>query len=105
MEKPYQSTLRPRGRKTNGKVLKIMMGGNELKETACAAVGLGMGVLSWLVGGFDMPILSLLICMGADYLTGLLVAGVFHASPKTRGGGLSSQVGWKGLVRKKCLRR
>lgn len=71
-----------------------------MKETACAAVGLGMGMLSWLVGGFDTPILSLVICMGADYLTGLLVAGVFHASPKTRGGGLSSQVGWKGLVRK-----
>ena len=59
-----------------------------------------MGMLSCLVGGFDTPILSLVICMGADYLTGLLVAGVFHASPKTRGGGLDSRVGWKGLARK-----
>ena len=71
-----------------------------MKETACAAVGLAMGMLSWLVGGFDTPILALVICMGTDYLTGLLVAGVFHASPKTRGGGLDSRVGWKGLARK-----
>lgn len=71
-----------------------------LKETACAAVGLAMGMLSWLVGGFDTPVLALVICMGTDYLTGLLVAGVFHNSPKTGGGGLDSRVGWKGLVRK-----
>ena len=38
--------------------------------------------------------------MGADYVTGLIVAGVFHSSPKTSGGGLDSRVGWKGLARK-----
>ena len=38
--------------------------------------------------------------MGADYVTGLIVAGVFHTSPKTSGGGLDSRVGWKGLARK-----
>ena len=71
-----------------------------MKEYIGALVGITAGVLSWLVGGFDTPILALLICMGADYATGLIVAGVFHASPKTSGGGLDSRVGWKGLARK-----
>lgn len=71
-----------------------------MKDTVCTAVGLGAGVVSWLVGGFDTPILALIICMGADYVTGLIVAGVFHTSPKTKSGGLDSRVGWKGLARK-----
>ena len=71
-----------------------------MKDTVCAVVGLGVGMISWLVGGFDTPILALIICMGADYVTGLIVAGVFHTSPKTKSGGLDSRVGWKGLARK-----
>ncbi len=71
-----------------------------MKETISTIAGVGAGLLSWLVGGFDTPILALVLCMGVDYVTGLIVAGVFHASPKTAGGGLDSQVGWKGLARK-----
>ena len=71
-----------------------------MKEHAAAAIGIAAGMVSWLVGGFDTPILVLIICMGADYVTGLIVAGIFHASPKTAGGGLDSRVGWKGLARK-----
>lgn len=71
-----------------------------MKEHLSAAVGIGAGVLSWLVGGLDTPILALVVCMSVDYVTGLLVAGVFHTSPKTPGGGLDSRVGWKGLARK-----
>ena len=71
-----------------------------MKETVPAAVGMLAGVISWLTGGFDTPVLALVICMGVDYLTGLIVAGIFHTSPKTSGGGLDSRVGWKGLARK-----
>lgn len=71
-----------------------------MKESICAAVGMGAGMISWLTGGFDTPVLALLIFMGVDYLTGLIVAGIFHTSPKTAGGGLDSRVGWKGLARK-----
>ena len=71
-----------------------------MKDTVCTAVGVGVGMVSWLVGGFDTPILALIICMGADYVTGLIVAGIFHTSPKTKSGGLDSRVGWKGLARK-----
>ena len=71
-----------------------------MKENISFVVGMAAGMLSWLVGGLDTPILALMICMGVDYLTGLIVAGVFHSSPKTKGGGLDSRVGWKGLARK-----
>lgn len=71
-----------------------------MKDTASAVVGMTVGMLSWLVGGLDTPILALILCMGVDYLTGLIVAGIFHTSPKTKGGGLDSQVGWRGLARK-----
>lgn len=71
-----------------------------MKESISTFVGIAAGVLSWLAGGFDTPILALVICMGVDYVTGLIVAGVFHSSPKTTGGGLDSRVGWKGLARK-----
>lgn len=71
-----------------------------MKANISFVVGMAAGMLSWLVGGLDTPILALMICMGVDYLTGLIVAGVFHSSPKTKGGGLDSRVGWKGLARK-----
>ena len=71
-----------------------------MRDAISAAAGVAAGLLSGIVGGFDTPILVLVVCMGVDYVTGLLVAGVFHASPKTSGGGLDSRVGWKGLARK-----
>jgi toxin secretion/phage lysis holin len=38
--------------------------------------------------------------MAVDYITGLLVAGVFQHSNKTKTGALESKAGWKGLCRK-----
>ena len=64
---------------------------------AAAAVG---GFLSWLFGGWSAPLAILLVCLVLDYVTGLIVAGVFHKSPKTANGGLESRAGWKGLLRK-----
>lgn len=71
-----------------------------MKETVSTCAAVAAGMISWLIGGFDVPIAALVACMGVDYLTGLIVAGVFHRSPKTTGGGLDSRVGWKGLARK-----
>lgn len=76
------------------------MGGDAVKETVSTCAAVAAGLVSWLVGGFDVPIAALVVCMGVDYITGLIVAGVFHSSPKTAGGGLDSRVGWKGLARK-----
>ena len=57
---------------------------------------------AWLTvfGDWTMAMTILCICMALDYVTGLVVAGVFHASQKSSGGGLDSNVGWKGLARK-----
>lgn len=77
------------------------MGGNEaVKDIISTAIGFAAGLCSWLIGGLDTPVLALVICMAVDYATGLIVAGVFHLSPKTQGGGLDSQAGWRGLARK-----
>ena len=66
----------------------------------CTYVGLLGGALATLFGGWDTALQTLVIFMAVDYLTGLLVAGVFHASPKTKTGTLESRAGWKGLCRK-----
>lgn len=71
-----------------------------MKEMICIAAGvLGSGFAS-LFGGWDAAIVTLLIFMAIDYVTGLMVAGIFKRSPKTDGGGLESRAGWKGLIRK-----
>ena len=63
----------------------------------------GIGVLgsavASLFGGWDAAIGTLLIFMGIDYATGLMVAGIFHRSAKSETGALESGAGWKGLCR------
>ena len=53
-----------------------------------------------LFGGWTGAMTTLVILMLIDYVTGIIVAGVFHNSPKCSGGALSSAVGFKGLCRK-----
>lgn len=65
--------------------------------TALAACG---GFVAHLMGGFDGLIKALILAMAADYISGLIVAGVFKASPKTANGRLDSIIGWKGLAKK-----
>lgn len=61
-----------------------------------AAVG---GAIAGAFGGWTVTTTVLVAAMAADYLSGLAVAGM-GKSPKTEGGGLSSKVGWNGLLRK-----
>ena len=58
------------------------------------------GVIASAFGGWDAALSTLLIFMGIDYVTGLIVAGVFHKSQKSKSGSLESRAGWKGLCRK-----
>ena len=53
-----------------------------------------------LLGGWTGAMTTLVILMVIDYVTGIIVAGVFHNSPKCSGGALSSAVGFKGICRK-----
>ncbi len=57
-----------------------------------------------LIGGTDAALFTLVILMCVDYISGILVAGVFKNSPKTENGALESKTGFKGLVKKgMCL--
>ena len=71
-----------------------------MKTAICTAVGMVGGGISALFGGWDAAMMTLVIVMAIDYITGLIVAGVFHASPKSENGALESRAGWKGLCRK-----
>ena len=70
------------------------------KFVVCAIGGSIGGVILEIFGAWNLALTILCVCMGIDYLSGLVVAGVFHASPKSVGGGLDSNAGWKGLFRK-----
>lgn len=63
-------------------------------------IGVIGGTISTIFGGWSTAMTTLLIFMGIDYITGLIVAGVFNNSPKTQSGALESRAGWKGLCRK-----
>ena len=71
-----------------------------MKTGICTAVGVVGGFIASLFGGWDAALTTLLIFMGVDYITGLIVAGVFHRSQKSTDGALESRAGWKGLCRK-----
>lgn len=71
-----------------------------MKTGICTAVGVVGGFIASLFGGWDAALTTLLIFMGVDYVTGLIVAGVFHRSQKSTDGALESRAGWKGLCRK-----
>ena len=70
------------------------------KFTIMTALGTIGGIISSIFGGWDAALTTLVIFMAVDYLTGLIVAGVFKKSQKTDIGGLQSRAGWVGLCRK-----
>jgi toxin secretion/phage lysis holin len=71
-----------------------------MKNGLCTVIGTVGGFIASLFGGWDTALATLLIFMAVDYVTGLIVAGVFHKSQKTESGALESRAGWKGLCRK-----
>ena len=73
-----------------------------MKQTLCAIWGLIGSAIASLLGGWDAGLATLLIFMTIAYVSGLIVAGVFHTSNKTNSGSLESRAGWKGLCRK-CM--
>ena len=74
-----------------------------MKNVIITAIGVLGSFVASLFGGWTASLTTLLIFMGVDYLTGLIVAGVFHQSPKTESGALESRAGFKGLLRKSMI--
>lgn len=73
-----------------------------MKQIICTILGAVGSVIATSFGGWDSGLTTLLIFMGIDYVSGLVVAGVFHTSNKTDTGALESLAGWKGICRK-CM--
>lgn len=71
-----------------------------MKTIVCTVVGFVGSVIAQFFGGWSSAMTVLLILMTIDYMAGMVLAGVFHASAKTENGGLNSRVGWRGLFKK-----
>ena len=65
--------------------------------TVVSAVG---AFITTLLGGWSAGMTTLIMFMAIDYISGLIVAGVFNQSPKSESGALESRAGFKGLCRK-----
>lgn len=71
-----------------------------IKVLFCTVGGLAGAAVAAVWGGWTEAMTILCILMAMDYIAGVLVAAVWHRSPKTQTGGLESLAGLKGLIRK-----
>ena len=71
-----------------------------IKDYVCVGCGIIGGFIAKCIGGWDESLFALILFMCIDYITGVMVAGVFHKSTKSESGALESNAGWKGLCRK-----
>ena len=72
-----------------------------LKIYCCTTLGVVGSFIVKLLGGWSEEMSTLIIFMAVDYVMGLVVAGVFKNSNKSKSGRLDSRIGWVGLC-KKC---
>jgi toxin secretion/phage lysis holin len=73
------------------------------KNILISIVGIIGSAIASALGGWTTGLTTLVIFMAIDYVTGLIVAGVFHKSTKTETGTLESRAGFKGLCRKGAM--
>ena len=71
-----------------------------MKETFCTAFGMLGAALAAAFGGWDAAMTALMVCISVDYISGSIVALVFHASRKSETGAYNSAYGLKGLCKK-----
>jgi len=62
-----------------------------------AAIG---AYIATVLGGWDTGLQTLVVFMGIDHISGLIVAGVFKKSKKSDNGALSSKCSFRGLAKK-----
>lgn len=73
---------------------------NHLKVLVMGLFGGIGGFIIQLLGGWTTDLNTLLIFMGVDFITGLMIAGIWGKSGKSENGSLKSLSAWKGLCRK-----
>ena len=71
-----------------------------MKQGILTVIGAIGAFIANLLGGWDAGLTTLVIFMAVDYFTGLVVAGIFHQSQKTKNGTLSSKAGLQGIAKK-----
>ena len=71
-----------------------------MKETVCTVLGVLGSAVCWAFGGWDAAMAALVMCIAVDYISGSIVALVFHKSRKTESGAYNSAYGLKGLCKK-----
>lgn len=83
----------PKIKKMKGEIISMKAGILSILAVAGAFI-------SSLFGGWDAALTTLAIFMAIDWITGIIVAGVFKKSKKTETGALESKAGAKGLFKK-----
>ena len=73
-----------------------------MKERICTLAGIAGSAIAAAFGGWDAAMMALTVCISVDYISGSLVALVFHNSLKSETGAYNSTYGLKGLC-KKCM--
>ncbi len=71
-----------------------------MKIWICTGLGVLGSSFAKLFGGWSDDMMTLMIFMAIDYVMGVIVAGVFKNSSKSKTGALDSHEGWKGLCKK-----
>ena len=71
-----------------------------MKESFCTALGVIGAALAAAFGGWDAAMTALMVCISVDYISGSVLALVFHASRKSETGAYNSAYGLKGLCKK-----
>ena len=72
-----------------------------MKEDICTVAGVVGGFVAMLLGGWDSAMITLVIFMGVDFVTGFIGAAI-GKSKHSWTGRLSSKAGWYGLAKKFC---
>lgn len=73
-----------------------------MKETFCLFAGVLGGFIATLLGGWDNALVTLVIFMGIDFVTGVVTAAM-GKSKHSKSGALNSKAGWIGLAKKFCV--
>ena len=77
------------------------MDANVIKNGILAGLAVFGSFAANALGGWDASLQVLIALMVVDYITGVLVAAVWHKSSKSSSGTLNSVAGFKGIL-KKC---
>lgn len=76
------------------------MDANVIKNGILAGLAVFGSFAANALGGWDAAMQVLVALMVADYITGVLVAAVWHKSSKSSSGTLNSVAGFKGILKK-----